>query len=93
MISWCGQITEPPVTKLTSDNEITSAWDRPLDLPSFPATHSVERCVKFVTEACQNICDYENRHALIALSQAARKGRKRSNTKADYRMQSELYSR
>ena len=29
MISWCGQVTKPPVTTLTSDNEITSAWDQP----------------------------------------------------------------
>ena len=48
MISWCGQITEPPVTKLTSDNEITSAWDRHLELPSFPR-HS--QCGK-VRKAC-----------------------------------------
>ena len=41
MISWCGQVTEPPVTKLMSDNEITSARDRSLELPSSPATHKV----------------------------------------------------
>ena len=41
MISWFGQITEPPVKKLMSYNEITGAWDRPLELPSFPATHRV----------------------------------------------------
>ena len=60
MISWCGQITELPVTKLMSDNEITSAWDRPPELPSFQATQSVERCIKLVTEACKNVCGYEN---------------------------------
>ena len=36
MISWCGQVTKPPVTNLMSENEITSARDRPLELPSFP---------------------------------------------------------
>ena len=87
MISWSGHVTEPPVTKLMSDAEITSARDQPLELPSFPChSQSVERCVKLVTEACQSVCGYENRHALIVSRQAARKGRKRSNTKADYRM-------
>ena len=87
MISWGGQVTEPPVTKLMSDNEITSARDRSLELPRFPYhSQSVERCVKLVTEACQNVCSYKNRYALMVSRQAARKGRKRSNTKADYRM-------
>ena len=86
MISWCGQVTKPPVTTLTSD-QITSARDRPPELPSFPRhSQSVERCEKLVTKACQNGCGFENRHALKVSRQAARKGRKRSNIKADYRM-------
>ena len=87
MISWGGQVTEPPVTKLMSDNEITSARDRSLELPRFSYhSQSVERCVKLMIEACQNVCSYKNRYALMVSRQAARKGRKRSNTKADYRM-------
>ena len=87
MISWCGQVTEPPVTKQLSDTEIKTARDHPLELPSFPChSQSVERCVKLVTEACQAVYGYENRHSMIVSRQAARKGRKRSNNKADYRM-------
>ena len=87
MISCCGQVTEPPVTKLMSENEITSARDQPLELPSFPChPQSMERFVKLVIEVCQNACGYENRYALLVSRQAARKGQKRSNTKADYRM-------
>ena len=86
MISWCGRITEPPVTKDLSDSEITSARDQPLELPGFPChSQSVERCVKLVTEASQSVCGYENRHALIVSRQSARKARKEFNTKDDYR--------
>ena len=61
MISWCGPVTEPPVTKLLSDSEVISARDQPLELPSFPChSLSVERCVNLVTEACQSVCGYEN---------------------------------
>ena len=38
MISWCGQITEPPVTKLMSD-EITSARDGHWSCPASPTTY------------------------------------------------------
>ena len=43
MISWCGQITEPPVTKLMNENQITSAQDGPWNCqcPASPATYRV----------------------------------------------------
>ena len=64
-----------------SNNESTSAWDQPPELPGFPRhSQSVERRVKLVTEACQNVCSFGNRHALIASHHADRKGRKRSET-------------
>ena len=84
MISWCDQVTKSPVTKLMSDNEIARVRDRPLELHSFPRQlQSAERCIELVTEACQNVRGYENRHVLSR--QAAWKGRKRLNTKADNR--------
>ena len=87
MFSCCGQVTKPPVSKLMSENEVTGARDQPLELPSFPCHPlSMERFVKLVTEVCQNACVYENRYAQLVSRHAARKGRKRSNTKAGYRM-------
>ena len=76
MISWCGQITEPPV-----DYQHLGSAPGTAQLPRH--SQIVERCIMLVTEACQNVSDYENQHALIVSCQAARKGRKRSNTKAD----------
>ena len=84
MISWCGQITEPPVTKLMSYNVITSAWDRHLELPSLPRHSQCGKVRKVCYRGMPEYCDYENRHVLIVPRQAARKCRIRSNTKADY---------
>ena len=74
IVSLAGHVTEPPVTRQMTEQELQSARDDPPTLPEFPChSQSVERCVKMVTEASRAVFGQERRHALILSRQAARK--------------------
>lgn len=88
MIDWNSKkvpVTEPPVTKGYSDDDLKLAVSEPLSLPAYPChTTSVERCVKLVTEASKQVYGGEARHGLILSRVAAREQRKAYDTKKDY---------
>ena len=88
MIDWSAKevtMTEPPVIRTFTDDEIKSALTSPLSLPGYPChTTSVERCVKLVTEASMQVYGEEARHGLILSRVEAREQRASYDTKKDY---------
>ena len=90
LIDWqSGTVTEPPVTKLLSDNELesfVSSGETPIiEFPRFPChTQAVERCAKNVTEASKAVMGQEARDGFIRARNAARMVMPVFNTKQEY---------
>ena len=88
MIYWNDEnlvVTEPPVLRRFSDDEIRSALDSPMSLPDYPChTTSVERCVKLVSDASKQVYGDDARHGLILSRIEAREKRASYDTKKDY---------
>ena len=83
------KVFEPFILEKLSDQEIASALDTPLVLPSYSLhSQSVERAVKLVTTATQNVCGAVSRHEYCLSIIASRKARdaKALETKKNYKV-------
>ena len=70
------KVCEPLILKKLSDEEISSALDNPLVFPPYSLhSQSVERAVKLVSTATQNVCGAEKRHEYCLSIIASRKSR------------------
>ena len=70
------KVFEPFILKKLSDEEISSALDNPLVFPPYSLhSQSVERAVKLVSTATQNVCGAEKRHEYCLSIIASRKSR------------------
>ena len=67
LIDWSSvDVTEPPLLRDLSDDDLQEIVDTPAVLPLYPVhTQAVERTVKLVTEACSSVLGEEARHGLI----------------------------
>ena len=78
-------ITEPPVTKSFSEDDLLTAFEAPLLFPDYSLhTQAVERAVKLVSEASKVVYGPEARHKLILSRIKAREIRPAYDTKKDY---------
>ena len=78
-------ITELPVTKHLSDEDLKKALLTPLVLPNFPCqTTSVERCMQLVSEASKQVYGEAERHGLILSRVNSGEERAGYDTKKDY---------
>lgn len=91
MIKWdVADITEPPILRHLSDDELQSLAESP-DLvekwcPKYPChTQSVERTVKLVTEASAKVYDYKNRDGYIRNTLKSRKIMPAFESKKDFK--------
>ena len=81
------KVFEPFILEKLTDQEISSAVDTPLVFPSYSLhSQSVERAVKLVTTASQNVCGAKSRHEYCLSIIASRKSRsaKALETKKNY---------
>ena len=81
-------VKECPMTLSLSDEQIEFAhlWGHPLDIPLDLPSHSqsVERSVKLVTEASEQVYGFENRHKFIKSVVLSRKARSMFDNKSAY---------
>ena len=77
MIDWDkAKVFEPFILEKLSDQDISSALDTPVVFPPYSLhSQSVERAVKLVSTASQNVCGAENRHKYCLSIIASRKAR------------------
>jgi hypothetical protein len=88
LINWQHSIvTEPPLTKTFSDDQIDDfiKEQHRLDIPKFPChTQAVERCIKLVTEASLAVCGEHKRDGYIRSIIESRRQIPSFNTKKDF---------
>ena len=77
-------VTEPPVTKRMSFEQIEQFRSKPLKLDHPCHNQSVERHVKLVSEASQTVAGFEKRDGLIRMKIKSRKLMRVFNTKKDF---------
>ena len=66
MISWEGNIFEPPLTLHMTEDELNSYIETPLEVLPYPGhTQAVERGVKLTTEASTSVIGEEKRDGMI----------------------------
>ena len=85
LISWEREsVTEPPLTRALSDEQIEALADQPLEVQPYPLhTQAVERAVKIVTEASSVVTE-ENRHGFICAKMKHRETVRAVRTKRDF---------
>ena len=70
------KVFEPFILEKLSDQDISSALDSPVVFPPYSLhSQSVERAVKLVSTASQNVCGTDNRHSYCLSILASRKAR------------------
>lgn len=87
MITWDEkEINPPPLIQNIYDEDLISlVKNSNLKIPDIPChTQSVERCIKTVTEASQQVCGSKSREGLIQNKIKSRSEMKHFNTKKDY---------
>ena len=69
MIDWDTELKiEPPFLTSLSDEEALGILEKPLSVPKWPNhTQSVERDIRFITEACTEMTGYKARDGYIRL--------------------------
>ena len=78
-------ITEPPLIRNITDNELKDIYDTPLSLPRYMCHNQpVERSVKVVTEASNSVCGEENRDGFIRQRLKSRRLMPCTNSKQDF---------
>jgi hypothetical protein len=88
LINWQQSVvTEPPLTKTFSDDQIDDFINQQhrLDIPKFPChTQAVERCIKLVTDASLAVCGEHKRDGYIRSIIESRREIPSFNTKKDF---------
>ena len=85
LIDWSKElVTEPPLTVCLSREEINKFLDLPMEVPKWPShTQSVERLVKKVTEAADNVFSEERRNDYIRSQEVIAEMMKQNRSKQD----------
>ena len=86
MIDWNkANLTEPPLTKMLSDDEIKSFDEIPFEVPKYPChTQAVERAIRLVSEASTSVVGFEARDGFIRQRIRSRKELNTFDSKKDY---------
>ena len=86
LIDWNkANLTEPPLTKMLSDDEIKSFDEIPFEVPKYPChTQAVERAIRLVSEASTSVVGFEARDGFIRQRIRSRKELNTFDSKKDY---------
>ena len=86
MINWDNNTnTEPPITITMDYVELNKMLETPLVIPNFPNnTQSVERCIKLVTDASQQVYGFDSRDGFIRARIKSRSNYTKFDSKQDY---------
>lgn len=85
MIDWkSSQVTEPPLLKDLSDDEIRSFVTTPLQLPYSNNSQFVERLIREITKKGQSAANPKVRDGLVKTTLKSRKKMKKCRTKKDF---------